>query len=265
MVNIELYEQEFANSEPIIYTLKKGGNIKITPIQLKKYFNYENIVNIFTMEKNEFGSIEFIQMSYLEFLSCLTFSDNLYSDAVKQAIIDFAKLCLGYDKVAFDKDKNKMCLLLCDEKGTIEKVIKPKEFEDIKKIVLYQNDPSYDDREISQDMKQIMKEYYELKYKDMNIPTLEQKKAFVSSKIGKTFKELGELPIREFELVYQSCVDSEIYIAQKIIQGSYKYDVKEDIPFPLYEKKKDPFEEVLNGKSGLSGISGAEGIGQGIE
>lgn len=265
MVNIEQYEQELSNSESIVYSIKKGGELNIHPMLLKNYFDYENMVNIFTIDKNEFGNIEFIQISYLEFFVMMAFSENVYSRYIEKALLDFSNYCLGYERISFDKEKNKMCLLLCDENDNIEKIVRPKEFDDLIKIFLNQNNPNYDDREVSQDMKEIMKEYYELKYKDINIPTLEQKKAFVSSKNGKTFKELGELTIREFELVYQSCVDSEIYIAEKIIQGSYKYDVKEDILFPLYRKKTDPFEEALNGKSGLSGIDGAEGIGQGIE
>ena len=73
---------------------------------------------------------------------------------------------------------------------------------------------------------------------------------------------MNELPYREFELIYDACKDSEIYIGQKIIQGSYKYDVKEDIKHPLFEPKKDPYEELFTDTSTLvsKGISGAENL-----
>lgn len=54
-----------------------------------------------------------------------------------------------------------------------------------------------------------------------------------------------------------------MFIAQKIIQASYKYDV-DDVQFPLYEKKKDPYEEVLKGKENLSMFNGIENVGMGI-
>ena len=81
----------------------------------------------------------------------------------------------------------------------------------------------------------------------------------MSSKMGMPFKELNELTYREFDLIYNASVESEIYIGQKIIQGSYKYEVKEDIRHPLFEQKKDPYAEIFEDTSvlGNKGISGA--------
>ena len=63
-------------------------------------------------------------------------------------------------------------------------------------------------------------------------------------------------------MIYDACKDSETYIGQKIIQGSYKYDVKEDIKHPLFVSKKDPYEELFTDTSTLAskGISGAENL-----
>lgn len=150
-----------------------------------------------------------------------------------------------------------------EDNMTIKWVISSKEFDDIIKIILSYNDINYDDRYINPDVKKLAEEYYSVKYRDINTPTLEKQKAFVSSKIGKSFKELNELPYREFNLIYEACKDSEMYIAQKIIQGSYKYDVKEDVVHPLFEKKKDMYSEIFTDTSTLSnkGISGAEQLG----
>jgi hypothetical protein len=45
-----------------------------------------------------------------------------------------------------------------------------------------------------------------------------------------------------------------------MVQCSYKYDVKEDVKHPLFEKKKDPYAEIFEDTSVLSnkGINGAE-------
>ena len=66
---------------------------------------------------------------------------------------------------------------------------------------------------------------------------------------GKTFKDLNNMTYREFDLIYNANVNSEIYIGEKIIQGSYKYDVKED-----------PYAKIFEDTNKLSGkgISGAE-------
>ena len=46
------------------------------------------------------------------------------------------------------------------------------------------------------------------------------------------------------------------------MKSIYKYDVKEDIKHPLFEPKKDPYEELFTDTSTLAskGISGAENL-----
>lgn len=256
-VNIELLDlMYFQNSYNVPYRLKKGGDIEIKPILVKDYPLYEWSMSVLNIKKNEINDIEIIQMSYLDFLVNKLFVQD---ENELHKLLNIIRLCLGYESVSFDKDKGKICLLLCNKEGIIEKVINSKEFDDIAKIILFQNDFNYDDRYINPDVETIMQEYSKVKYGDINNPTLEQRKAFVSSKIGKTFSQLNEIPYREFDLIYHSALNGEIYIAQKIIQGSYKYDVKEDIKHPLFEKKKDPYSEVFDDPSVLQnkGIQGA--------
>ena len=67
-------------------------------------------------------------------------------------------------------------------------------------------------------------------------------------KTGLKMKDINDMSYRSFCLVYQSQVDNDIYFAQKIIQASFKYDVKEDVNYPLFTKKKDKFDEILQNK-----------------
>ena len=66
------------------------------------------------------------------------------------------------------------------------------------------------------------------------------------------------MTLRTFEGVYDNCLNSEIYLGEKIIQGSYKYDVKEDILHPLYRKKKDPIEEAFASYESVENKIGAQ-------
>lgn len=256
VVDLEMINMNyFVNMSNVPYKLKKGGIIQIKPILVKDYMTYSWAKDILEIPKNEINDIKVIQMSYLEFLIKRLFvADNKLEDKLRWII----KLSLGEDYVAFVENK----LIICDKDSTIKSIINSKEFDDISKIIQAQNDPNYDDRYISPEVKELMQEYYKVKYQNITSPSLEKKKAFVSSKIGKTFLQLNELPYREFELIYDACKDSEIYIGQKIIQGSYKYKVNEDIKHPLFEPKKDPCEELFTDTSTLAskGISGAENL-----
>ena len=254
MVDLKVLEDNyFVNMEDVPYQLKKGGTIFIKPIIVKDYFRYMWAKEILTIEKNEINDIQIIQMSYLEFLIKYVFAkDTGLTDKVRWII----KMCLDEDYVAIGDD----CIYICTQEARVKYVISAKEFDEISKIIQAQNDINYDDRYVSPEVKELMQEYYRVKYKNVVAPSLEKKKAFVSSKISKTFKEINELPYREFDLIYEACKDSEIYIGQKIIQGSYKYKVDEDIKHPLYEPKKDQYAELFEDMSVLAnkGISGAE-------
>ena len=57
-------------------------------------------------------------------------------------------------------------------------------------------------------------------------------------------------------------LNSEIYFAQKMVQCSYKYEVKDDVKHPLFEPKKDPYAEIFEDTTilGQKGIGGAENL-----
>lgn len=244
MVNIETLEQQyFANGYDVPYELKKGGTIFIKPILVKDYPIYEYCKDILDIRKNEINDIQIIQMTYLDFiLKCLILNEEKYMFK----LIQIMKLCLGEELISFDEDNGKLCLLICNKDETIRQVITSKEFDDIRKIILNQNDCNYDDRYISPDVREAYEEYCQLKYKNINSPSLEKMKAFVMCKSGFNLEQINNMQYRMFNLVYHSGVDSEIYIGQKIIQGSYKYDVKVDITHPQFEKPSDPITEMFS-------------------
>ena len=70
-------------------------------------------------------------------------------------------------------------------------------------------------------------------------------KAFVTSKIGVLMKDLNEMSYRNFFMVYESALGSEMYIGQKIIQASEKYKV-DDFKHPLFTEKKNKLDEVFS-------------------
>lgn len=264
MISIESYRDAyFVNGVPVPYTLKKGGTIMINPIKVKDYSIYDMVKAILLLNKNETNDISIIQMSYLDYLIEVVFPQ---SKEFGQQFIMLFNLCLGIDKLYFEKDKGKNVLVLVekDDEGneTVSKVINRKEFDEIRNIILNQNDPNYDDRYVNPEVRELMIQYQKAKNQNVHYPSFEERKSYVCSKIGKTYSELNEMTCREFDLIYDHCVNSEIYLAQKIIQASFKYEVKEDIKHPLFENKRDPYAEIFTDTSALSnkGITGAEAL-----
>lgn len=259
MVNIDMLQRfYFCNSFTIPYQLKKSKNeINIKPILVKDYPMYEWCKEVLEFQKNETNDINVIKMSYLDFLIDYVFKKD--KECI-QKLLKLFELCLGETYISFEKDNGRNCIALCEENGTIKGLINRKEFDDISLIILNQNDANYDNRYITPEVKELMYQYYKIKYSDIATPSFEKRKAFVSSKLGKTFIELNEIPYREFDLIYKASVDSEIYLTTKITEASYKYEVKEQTKHPLFEKYKDPYSEIFEDTNVLSskGINGVQ-------
>ena len=257
MVDLKFLEmQYFCNGYNVPYKIKEGGILDIKPVLVKDYPHYEIVKTVLEIPKNEFGDVDLIKMSYLEFLLNVVITQESYANY----LLKICELCFGYTKVAKIEHKNKSCLCLCDEDEVVKYIITPKEFDDIIKIILNQNDSHYDGRYVNPEVRELMEQYYKVKYSNSRHPSLEEKKAFVTSKTGIDIETLNNMTYRYFDLVYSSNVNSEIYITQKMVQCAYKYEVKEDIKHPLFEPKKDPYAEIFEDTSILTskGISGAE-------
>ena len=273
VVDIELYtDLYFSNGVNAPYKLRDKTDIQIKPVLLKDYPLYLGTSEIIQLYKNEINDIKIIQMSYLQYLMEVVLPSGKDPDGKKINIYEaklrgLIELCLGYQFCAFRKVKDKWNIILCSSDSTIEHFITPADFDDIMLIILNQNDAKYDNRYVNPEVRKLIQEYYDIKNRDVSSPSLEKRKAYVSSKLAKSFKELGEMTVREFELVYKALVDSEMYLTTKITEASYKYEVKNPTNHPLYSKDKDPYEEAFSDTSVLKdkGFKGAESIGLEIE
>lgn len=254
----ELELRYFCNGYDVPYEIKNGGTLYIKPILVKDYPLYESSKGILEINKNEINDINIIKMSYLEFLFNLIDVDVIYNNG----LIEICKLIFGYEKIAIGVHNNKKCLLICDEENTVKYIITSKEFDDIIKIILNQNNANYDNRYVNPEVRELMEEYYKVRYNNIRTPSLEEKKAYVLSKTGMNLNQINDMPYRLFDLIYNSCINSEIYFAQKMVQCSYKYEVKEDVKHPLFEPKKDPYAEIFEDAGILKekGITGADGL-----
>ena len=237
----------FQNGYDVPYNLKKGGEILIKPILVKDYSLYEWAKQILEIKKNEINDIKVIQMSYLEFLiECMIKQEKEFGEQ----LFTLLNLTLCEDNIRVGQDKGKDCIIICDDNDEIKYVISSKEFDDVSKIILNQNDANYDGREFSPDIEKAIQDYYSIKYKNIATPSLEKRKAFVSIKNGMKLSDINDMTYRYFNMIYKAGIDEDIYIGQKIIQGSEKYEVKEDVRHPLFEKDKDVLEEVFSMKTG---------------
>jgi len=243
----------FSNDEPVIYKLKnersKDYIITIKPIKVIDWAIFENCIDVFVQEKQDYNDINILSMSYLDFIYKVLIPSTKKEDGTSINGIKLAKvleLSLGMTDIKTGTYKGKSCLVLCDSI-----VITSKEFEDIRKIILFQNIEDYDDRYVSPDVKQLYHDYLKTINANTVNPSLERKKTFVISKTGIMMSEINKMSYRIFNQIYVGAVEIDIYYANKIIQASQKYDVKEDINYPLFTEKKDKYANIFVSKGSV--------------
>lgn len=251
---LDFYKSAYYNSmSPVPVELKKGGQVTIYPIKLKDLGVYNWTKTLLEIDKNAIPDPEVISMSYLEYLVKRVFQEE--EDGVDKLVWLF-KLCLHEDNINVIEQDNQLRIVVLDENNTIKAIVTSNELEFIGKIIISYNDPDYDDKleNASEDVKEVVEEYIKAKYGNTYVPPLEKVMAYVSSKTGKSFTELSEMYYREFELVYSSLREVDIWFGNKILQGSSKYEFKQDILFPLNVPPRSILSEaftttdVLNNK-----------------
>ena len=190
-------------------------------------------------EQQDYSDIKIISMSYLEFVcEVLIPSDNV-NNIKLSTVLDMS---LGLKDFRYKKVGKKKCLIIMDEiientfdedgkivpkKKCNETIITPKEFDEIRKIILFQNIPNYDDRYVNPEVKRLYETYTKSKNKGMENPTLEKQKVFVISKTGILMKSINNMTYRTFSQIYTTNVRIDLYFSQKILQASEKYKIDE--------------------------------------
>lgn len=251
-------EYYFANGLDVPFKLSDNNYIVyIKPISVKMFAFYKDSVGILKIDKNKTPDPTIISKSYLQYLAEDVIPQSTKDANFQQMLVTILNLSLGeeYTYVFGYNEKQKIYLGIKKDDVLLAKIT-AKEFDKISEIILFYNDPNYDDTEVSEDIRKAAEEYYSLKFKNQYMPTLEEKKAFLSFKSGLTLQQINEMTYRFFEIAYSQCVNVDTFFSQKILQASEKYKV-DDLVYPLFKKKETPFDFLQDAETFKNTLSKA--------
>lgn len=234
----------FQSEKEVPYTLKCGKKIMIYPILVEDWVIFEASIDILRIEKNELNDVNILQMSYLEFLLKILSEDT--DRIIENKLSTILGLSLKEEKFVFGEvvdDKETISIL--DSDNTIKYYIDKNDFKDIKKIILHCNLTDYSDRYIDPELRKALMRKRELEAKGKTSPTFESQKVFVISKTGMSMQDVNKMTYRVFSQVYKFNVSSDLYIVRNMLKASEKYDIKEEIVHPLFDKDKSELEELF--------------------
>lgn len=243
----------FTFDAPVPYRLKCGATVNISPVKLMDYMLFMSSYGILDIDKNSIGDVQAIQMPYLKFLDKFV----LYSDQAAQQFVNICLLCLGFTQpfIRYD-EKDRAILSNADERGKELFYISSKEFDEIKRIILYQNLPNYDDEYIDPELKANMQEMDAIKNKNVEIPSLERRMAIVTSHTGITKAVQKTMSLREFNVLFEEVAGEVEYSA---VKGVSCYGGNSEEVQWIYKKTKNKYDEYITTKEKYNKSMGGNG------
>ena len=248
-IDIDFYKKAyFYFDKPVDYQIK-DKLIKIYPVAVEDSEVFLSSMNILMVDKNSSPSVEIIQMSYLEFIYKFLFQDQTNIDR----FVNILKYCLHINSPYIGFDENNKPYLVDKENDIL---IGPKDFDNIKRLILYQNLIHYDDEYINPELKATMNEIDELRNKGIDSPTIERRIAIITAHCGLSKQEQLKMTYRSHSLLFEEVYGEVEYTTLRPIAlfggNSDKIDNW------IYKKKKDKFDGYITDADKYSASMGGK-------
>lgn len=244
-----LRENYFTYDKPVPYQINKNEYLYINPVRLEDSWAFLQSANVLKIDKNALNSVEIIQMSYLQFLAQVLLQEKKMLDS----FVNILLLCLDFHYPEFIVMNGK--IVLSDKEKQI--IINGKQFDDIRKIILYQNILHYDDEYVNPELKKAMEDMDRLKNKTYELPSLERKMAIISSHSGITKAEQMKMSYRSHELLFEEvCGEIEHNAIYPLVTAFGK---TKDYEHYIYKKKKGKYDKYITSVEDFSRSMGGKG------
>lgn len=248
-IDIDFYKKAyFYFDKPVDYQIK-DKLIKIYPVAVEDSEVFLSSMNILMVDKNSSPSVEIIQMSYLEFIYKILFQDQTNIDR----FVNILKYCLHINSPYIGFNENDKPYLVDKENDIL---IGPKDFDNIKRLILYQNLIHYDDEYINPELKAAMSEVDELRNKGIDSPTIERRIAIITAHCGLSKQEQLKMTYRSHSLLFEEVYGEVEYITLRPIALFGGNGDK--IDNWIYKKKKDKFDGYITDADKYSASMGGQ-------
>lgn len=270
MDDIKGYVDKFATfGHPVEY---KG--LKMEPIVVGNSERFYEIVGVLQIEKNKIPDVEVIQMSYLEFLltlcvndveildNMLELFDLVFSDMYKDSLLvqegnfsphELLFIQLSDNENIYFPNGWDLQMKLDGKSSTLtihDVELNANDFDNIIKIIMYQNIYDYKEEEMSEDFRKVVEQYYALKNKGMHKPTLEERMMAVIVTTAYTMEQIEKMPLRSFDALFHASVSKVDYISSKALEPHLKEGCH--IDHWIYYPEKGKYDGVFKDAESLA-------------
>ena len=237
-LDLDLYRKAYFYFDlPVEYKIKEKS-LFIYPIAVKDSEIFLSSQSVISIDKNSTDSVEIIQMTYLDFIYKVLFQDQVNVSK----FLNILKYCLHIDNMAVEVgyDANNKPFLK-DKDSDIE--IKSKDFDNIRRIIMYQNLIHYDDEYVNPEIKKMMDEVDAVKNAGIEPPTIERRMAIITAHCGISKQEQMNMTYRSHSLLFEEVYgEVEFETTRPILLYAGKDN---EIDHWIYKKKKDKFDGYM--------------------
>ena len=191
------YYEELTFDDPIDY---KG--LLLYPVSIRKINKFLQSSSVIRIQKEYIPDKEIIKMSYLKFL--MTNIDKEKEEYGESLTFDLLALCF----MICMRIEEISIRLFIDEDGKAKLIlngveIDENEFDYLRKLILYQNLPNYDDELINPDLKNDLEQADKIKNGGEETEDFEHLIANLVIGTGMNIDDVKNLPIRKFYIIGQ--------------------------------------------------------------
>ena len=225
--------------------------LQIKPILLTESDIFLASIDILQHDKNSSPNPEVISMSYLEYMvRIISVSDELFVDKLSNILF----YCLGIIAWHFELNEHKK-IVLCDDTHYVQ--ITAKKFDEIRRIILYQNILHYDDAYVNPEFKKMMDEVDAVKSFGKEFPTLERKISIITAHTGLTKEQQKSMTFREHQGVFEEVNGEVDFLATRAL--SLRYGAK-DAEHWIYRNKKEKYDGYITSMGKYKKSFGGDGM-----
>lgn len=231
------YENELTYDLPIQYK-----ELNIYPVKMNDYMTFQMCLNIISINKNEIPDVSIIKMSYLDYIfHLINTSDVNHKNLYIYMLYNLLKITLHEDIIESFRDENGKHFLKINDN-----FYDGNDFDEIKKIILLQNNPDQDETQLDPNLEKalIEAEKFVNRHKK-KMGSLEDQIICVLISTNLNMENIKELSIRKFVKILQR-VDYKLhYEIYKTASLSGMVTFEKEIDHWMTEIKHDRFEGLI--------------------
>lgn len=239
MVDMDFLQKVYFWKDAAVPYKVNGGEISLKPVLLKDAIVFVSSAPVISQDKNTSSNVAVIQMPYLQYLCELLIGDKVHGSLYLQQFINIVNLC--FDDPSFNIQTKNGQFFLINPQAHLE--INAAQFEDIRRIVLYQNFAHYNDSYIDPELKAAMDATDALKNRSLEMPSLERKIAIITAHTGIVKETQLAMTYRSHSMLWEEvCGEVDFMSSRPVVLFTGNGN---KIDHWLFKKKKGKFDDYI--------------------